>query len=108
MSSETEQNAQETTHGPFGFPLEFKKWTHEKVKELAEKNEIGELTEEHWKVIDYVHEFYLKNKRGPSVVRIAKHCNLSSDKLCGDLFPCGVVRGAYLLAGLPRPSGCIG
>jgi len=108
MSSTNEQPVLENGGDPLGFPLEFKEWTRDKVKELAKKNEIGDLTEEHWEVIDFVHDYYVKFGRGPTVVNIAKHCRLTSKKLCGDLFPCGVVRGAYLLAGLPRPSGCIG
>lgn len=38
--------------------------------------------------------------------KVAKHCDLSMDEMC-DLFPCGLVRGAYKVAGLPRPPGCI-
>ncbi|MFC1477319.1 TusE/DsrC/DsvC family sulfur relay protein [candidate division KSB1 bacterium] len=108
MSSQAFQSVEESHQDPFGFPLHFKEWSREKVLELAEKNEIGELTEDHWKVIDYVHDYYVKYNRGPTVISIAKHCGFSSKKLCGDLFPCGVVKGAFLLAGLPRPSGCIG
>ena len=93
--------------GPYGFPLQFKDWNKETVEELARKNEIGELSETHWKVINYVHDYYAKYGTGPPVIRIARHCNLKVDDICGKLFPCGVARGAYLLAGLPRPAGCI-
>ncbi len=106
MSSENPISPGDTHQDPFGFPVNFEEWTHEKVLELAENNEIGDLTRDHWKVIDYVHDYYVKYKVGPPIVKIAKHCGLSSDKICSDLFPCGVVKGAYLLAGLPRPTGC--
>ncbi len=108
MSSleKNEQNGQ-TISDPHGFPLSFENWTHDKVLELAKKNQIGELSDEHWKIIDYVHDYYTKYGRGPSLVKIAKFTGMSSKKICGDLFPCGVVKGAYLLAGLPRPAGCI-
>jgi len=39
------------------------------------------------------------------VVKIGKTTGMNTQTIC-DLFPCGVVRGAYRLAGLPRPSGC--
>jgi len=75
------------------------------VQELADKNDIGPLTEEHWRVIEFVKEYYQTYGTGPPVVKIGKTTGLSRDEIC-TLFPCGVVRGAYRLAGLPRPPGC--
>jgi sulfur relay (sulfurtransferase) DsrC/TusE family protein len=43
---------------------------------------------------------------GPPVVKIGKATGLNAADICR-LFPCGVVRGAYRLAGLPRPAGCM-
>ena len=107
MSSQVEKQSDESLQDPHGFPLSFENWTRKKVEELAKRNEIGELTENHWKIIDFVHDHYTKYGRGPSLVKIARHSGLSSKVICSDLFPCGVVKGAYLLAGLPRPAGCI-
>ncbi len=73
--------------------------------ELAEKNEIGPLTEDHWKVIEYVKSYFEKYGTGPPVVKIGKSTGMNTGEICR-LFPCGVVRGAYRLAGLPRPPGC--
>ncbi len=107
MSPEEQLQSDEIIQDPYGFPVNFEEWSREKVLELAERNKIGKLTEAHWKVINYVHDYYLKNGTGPPLVKIAKHSGLSSKEICENLFPCGVVRGAYLLAGLPRPAGCI-
>ena len=41
------------------------------------------------------------------LVKIHKATGLHAKDIC-KLFPCGLVRGAYRLAGLPRPAGCIG
>jgi tRNA 2-thiouridine synthesizing protein E len=72
---------------------------------LAKRNDIGPLTDEHWKVIEFVKHHYETKGEGPSVVRICKATGLSTADICR-LFPCGVVRGAYRLAGMPRPPGC--
>ena len=88
--------------------IDYNNWTKELAEELARKNFIVEnkLTEDHWKVIEFVRKFYADNCRGPSIVRISKTTGLSRKRIC-ELFPCGTVRGAYRLAGLPRPPGCI-
>ncbi len=80
-------------------------WSPSMARTLAERNDIGPLTNEHWKVIDFVKQYYETNSTGPPVVKICKGTGLSRNEIC-DLFPCGVVRGAYRLAGLPRPAGC--
>ena len=87
---------------------DYNEWTRDIAEELARQNYIVEekLTPEHWKVIEYVRSFYKEYCRGPSVVQIGKATGYNSKKIC-ELFPCGTVRGAYRLAGLPRPPGCI-
>jgi dissimilatory sulfite reductase related protein len=79
----------------------------EEVEELAAQMKISPLTERHWKVIDYVKGYYADHGIGPPVVKIHKATGLHAKEIC-QLFPCGLVRGAYRLAGLPRPAGCIG
>ncbi len=89
-----------------GFLAEMSSWTREVAEELAGKNDIGPLTEDHWKIIEYVREYYETNGIGPPIVKISRNTGLSARRIC-DLFPCGVAKGAYRLAGLPRPYGCL-
>jgi len=89
-----------------GFLTAMSSWSRSMAQELADKNDIGPLSEEHWKVIEFVKNYYETYGTGPPVVKIGKTTGMSADEICG-LFPCGVVRGAYRLAGLPRPSGCV-
>ena len=89
-----------------GFLAEMLSWNHSIADELARRNDIGPLTDEHWRIIDYVREYYLEYKVGPSILRIGKATGLSPKRICC-LFECGVARGAYRLAGLPRPGGCV-
>ena len=82
-------------------------WSAEVAEKLAKNSEISNgLTGDHWKVINFVRSFYEDYGRGPEAVKVAKHCGMSMDELCS-LFPCGLVKGAYKVAGLPRPHGCI-
>ncbi|MEE9443302.1 MAG: TusE/DsrC/DsvC family sulfur relay protein [candidate division Zixibacteria bacterium] len=89
-----------------GFLVDMANWSREIAKELARKNDLGPLTEDHWKIIEYVQQFYHENHIGPPIVKISKSTGFTSKYIC-QLFPCGVARGAYRLAGLPRPSGCL-
>ncbi len=89
-----------------GFLEDISTWTRRRALELALRNDIGPMVDDHWKVIDFVREFYLTYGEGPAIVKIAKATGLSAKRIC-ELFPCGVARGAYRLAGLPRPRGCL-
>jgi len=89
-----------------GFMTDMSGWSRALAKELGKRNDIPPLTDEHWKVIEYVRGYYLKVCQGPPIVKIAKATGLTAKQIC-TLFPCGVARGAYRLAGLPRPTGCM-
>ena len=91
-----------------GFFTDSNFWSVDVAKKMAKANEIGEyaLSEDHWKVINFVRDYYKKNSTGPAIVKVVKHTNLSLEDIC-NLFPCGLVKGAYRLAGLHRPPGCV-
>jgi tRNA 2-thiouridine synthesizing protein E len=89
-----------------GFFNEVSNWNPEMAGELADRNELGPLNEDHWRIIEFVREYYQSHGVGPPVVRIGKALGLSPSRIC-ELFPCGIARGAYRLAGLPRPMGCL-
>ena len=91
---------------PDGFLIEMSTWTHEVAEELAKKNSLGPLTDDHWKIIDFVRDYYSAFGEGPPIVKIGKATGLSGRYIC-EMFPCGIGKGAYRLAGLPRPAGCL-
>lgn len=103
--SEEPGEVQEAGLDEDGFLKTMSGWSRSMALVLAAKNEIGPLGEDHWKVIEFVKSYYETYATGPPVVKICKATGLSRAEICR-LFPCGVVRGAYRLAGLPRPSGC--
>lgn len=89
-----------------GFMTDMSSWSRDLARELGKRNDIPPLTEDHWRVIEYVRAYYLEFHQGPPIVKISKATGLSAEQIC-TLFPCGVARGAYRLAGLPRPTGCM-
>jgi tRNA 2-thiouridine synthesizing protein E len=88
-----------------GFLVQLSQWDSKTAEELAKANGIWPLTEYHWMIIEFVQRYYKEHNTGPPVVRISEATGLSMRQIC-ELFPCGVVKGAYRLAGLPRPPGC--
>jgi len=104
--SEEQTHALDANLDGDGFLKTMSGWNRSMAQALAERNDIGPLNDDHWKIIEYVKAYFEAHATGPSVVKICKATGLSREKVC-ELFPCGVARGAYRLAGLPRPSGCL-
>lgn len=90
-----------------GFLNDMNFWSHDVAENLAKASEVvkEKLTEDHWKVINYIQQYYKDHGRGPAVVRIVENTGVSLKSIC-KLFPCGLVKGAYKIAGLPKPPGC--
>jgi tRNA 2-thiouridine synthesizing protein E len=91
--------------GPNGFLKTMADWDRAEAQRLAIEHGVGQLTDDHWKVIEFVQSYYRTYGLGPPVVKVHQETGLSSTDIC-DLFPCGMVKGAYRLSGLPRPPGC--
>ncbi len=90
-----------------GFLNDISFWSTDVAENLARSYDIAEqLTADHWKAIDYIQEYYRQHGKGPPIVSVARHTGFNLKRIC-DLFPCGLVKGAYKLAGLPRPPGCV-
>ncbi|UCH84319.1 MAG: TusE/DsrC/DsvC family sulfur relay protein [Candidatus Latescibacterota bacterium] len=89
-----------------GFLNEDTGWSQDVARELAERNDLGPITKDQWRIIYFVRDYYKEFGEGPPIMKIAKATGLTSKQICS-CFPCGVAKGAYRLAGLPKPSGCL-
>lgn len=90
-----------------GFLQEPDLWNEKVAEAFALPEGIdGGLTEEHWKVINYLREYYLKNQIAPMIRRLCKETGCNIKKIY-ELFPSGPAKGACKLAGLPKPTGCV-
>ena len=89
-----------------GFFVHPEQWTEDMAQELASREGILELTDEHWKVIRFMRAEYLANGTGPTVRVLGKTSGVSIKELY-QLFPKGPAKIAAKIAGIPKPRGCI-
>ena len=67
---------------------------------------VAELTESHWKVINYLRNYYLQFGIAPMIRKLCKETGFKLNEIY-QLFPSGPAKGACKLAGLPKPTGCV-
>jgi len=84
----------------------FEDWDNEVVKDLARMAGIEELTEEHWKVINYLRDYYGKFRIASNIKSLTKGVHMVRKKMY-DIFPLEPAAGACKVAGLPKPSGVV-
>ena len=89
-----------------GFIQDTSKWMDEVAIGLAKSEGIENLTEEHWKVIRYLRDYYQKFNVAPPIRMLCKQTGFQL-KYIYQLFPTGPAKGACKLAGLPKPTGCV-
>ncbi|WP_027366008.1 TusE/DsrC/DsvC family sulfur relay protein [Desulfotruncus alcoholivorax] len=89
-----------------GFVVNPDEWTDEVAIMFAEGEGIKELTEDHWKVIRYLRDYYKQFQVAPMVRKMCKQTGYSLKQIY-ELFPSGPAKGACKLAGLPKPTGCV-
>ncbi len=76
-------------------------WTEEVAGLLAQILIPGELTEDHWRVINYLRQYYQDVGSVPPVRKLARDTGISLRELKA-LFPDGVTKDACRIAGIPR------
>jgi tRNA 2-thiouridine synthesizing protein E len=89
-----------------GFIQEPEKWTQEVAIALANTEGVEEMTDEHWKLVNYLREYYLEYGIAPMIRKLCKATGFKLNKVY-ELFPSGPAKGACKVAGLPKPTGCV-
>jgi len=89
-----------------GFIVEPDQWSEELVLAFAKTEDVPVVTEEHWKVIHYLRDYFKQFGIAPMIRKLCKDTGLSLKEIY-DLFPSGPAKGACKLAGLPKPTGCV-
>lgn len=83
-----------------GYLVDANKWTKE-IAEILAKSEMPKgLSEDHWRVIDFLRQYYLDWESAPPVRMLARETGLSLRDL-RQLFPEGLAKCACRYAGLP-------
>lgn len=86
-----------------GFLIDSKSWNEQVAEILAEKDIPDGLTEDHWKVIGFMRDFYHDFDTVPPVRMLSRQTGLSLRRI-KELFPCGLTKGACRYAGIPRKT----
>lgn len=88
-----------------GFFMDDSQWTEDVCRELAAKDGLSDMREEHWKVLYAYRDYYAYNGRAP-LNRDLKAATGMSVMVMERLFPGGLKQGARRLCGLPNPRTC--
>ena len=81
-------------------------WNEAVAAALAKTEGVDELTEEHWKLVNYLRDYYLEFGIAPMIRKLCKATGFKLKKVY-ELFPSGPAKGACKVAGLPKPTGCV-
>ena len=89
-----------------GYMTDSSAWTKDIAMAFAKEQEIEELTDRHYIVIEFMRKEFEENGTGPSIRKLNKQSGVSTKELY-QLFPGGPAKKAALIAGIPKPQGCI-
>ncbi len=89
-----------------GFMENPEEWNEEVAAALATTEDVDDLTEEHWKLINYLRDYYAKYGIAPMIRKLCKETGFPLKKVY-ELFPSGPAKGACKVAGLAKPTGCV-
>jgi len=89
-----------------GFMQEPDQWNEEVAKALATTEGVEELGDDHWKLVNYLRDYYLKFGIAPMIRKLCKD-NGFTLKYVYEMFPSGPAKGACKVAGLAKPTGCV-
>ena len=89
-----------------GFIQEPGKWDRSIAEALARAEGVELMTEDHWKLVEYIRDYYQRFGIAPMLRKVCKETGFNL-KYVYQLFPSGPARGACKVAGLPKPTGCV-
>jgi len=89
-----------------GFIQEPDEWTEELAVAMAKAEAVDDMTEEHWKVVNYLRNYYIEFGVAPMIRKLCKQTGFPLKKIY-ELFPSGPAKGACKVAGLPKPTSCV-
>jgi tRNA 2-thiouridine synthesizing protein E len=88
-----------------GYLTNHAQWNREVAAALAAEEGIT-LTEEHWKVLDFIARDFAEKGVVPGMRRMNKVGNIATKDLYS-LFPDGPIKKAARISGFPKPASCV-
>ncbi len=89
-----------------GFLTNPDEWTKEVAMEIAKGEGIAELSEDHWKIIEFCRSQAEESGAAPTLRQITKGTGISTKELFA-LYPKGPAKKVAKISGLGKPEGCV-
>jgi len=89
-----------------GFMTDPNEWDKEIAVVIASEEGITEMTDEHWKVVEYCRQVGMESGSAPTLRNITNGAGVSTKELFG-LFPKGPAKKVAKISGLGKPEGCV-
>ena len=89
-----------------GFIQDPENWDEAVAVSLAKTEGVEELGENHWKLVNYLRDYYMEYNMAPMIRKLCKQTGFSLKEVY-EMFPSGPAKGACKVAGLPKPTGCV-
>jgi dissimilatory sulfite reductase related protein len=81
-------------------------WSESVARALARESGHLQMTEDHWRVLRFLRNYYYQNGRAPLNKQLRTGLGMRISDIQG-LFSEGIKYGARRLAGLPNPKSCM-
>lgn len=95
-----------------GYIVNLDEWSKELAEEIAKAEGLA-MTDDHWKVIDFLRNYYDEFQIAPAVRVLVKNAkkklgpDIGNNKTLEAMFPDGAAKQGCKIAGLPKPTGCV-
>ena len=95
-----------------GYLAQLDEWSEEVADYLAKEDDL-QLTDEHWKLLNWIRSYYQENGTAPNLRVMQKLLKdelgeeWSDKKRLFELFPYGPAKQGARYAGMPKPTGCV-
>jgi TusE/DsrC/DsvC family sulfur relay protein len=105
-------NGTQVETDPEGYLVNLEDWSPEVAEFLAQQDSLA-LSEKHWKIIQYMRDYFNENGTAPNLRILQKAlkeefgAEWGDKKFLFDLFPYGPAKQAGRYAGTPKPTGCV-
>ncbi|MDF1500723.1 MAG: TusE/DsrC/DsvC family sulfur relay protein [Anaerolineales bacterium] len=89
-----------------GFLVDPQMWNKDIAVAIAKEEGIDELTEDHWKVIEFCRQSATDNGAAPTLRQITSGTGITTKELF-KLYPKGPAKKVAKISGLGKPEGCV-
>jgi TusE/DsrC/DsvC family sulfur relay protein len=89
-----------------GFMTNPSEWNKDIAVVLASEEGINDLTDNHWKIIDFCRQSASESGAAPTLRQITSGAGVTTKDLF-NLFPKGPAKKVAKISGLGKPEGCV-